>query len=134
VDVLCVLTGRLYSADSPFNTEKLCAIRYLAGILELPKIWRLKSEERIDIGKRLLDFLSALCETTFQLIRDTETSGSGDSEEPEDDSSPLWTSARSAVDNLAFATLGGFLQLHDLYKELTPCPSQLSSMVTLLIR
>jgi len=126
-----VLTGPLYSTDSPLNTEKLCAIRYLAGILELPKFWRLKTEERIDIEKRLFGFLSRLCETNFQLIRDTEPSGSGHSE---DDPSPLWTSARSAVDILAFTTFSGFLQLHGLYEELPPCPSQLPSMVTLLIR
>jgi len=119
------------SADSPLNTEKLSAIRCLAGILELPKIWRLKTEEGVDIGKRLFGFLSHLCETIFQLIRDTEPSGSGDSE---DDPSPLWTSARSAVDILAFATFGGFFQLHDLYEELPPCPSQLPSIVTLLMR
>jgi len=130
-DVLRVLMGRLYSVDSLLNTEKLCAIRYLAGILELPKFWRLKIEEGIDIGKRLFGFLSRLCETIFQLIRDTEPSGSGHSE---DDPPPLWTSARSAVDILAFATFSGFLQLHSLCEELPPCPSQLPSMVTLLER
>jgi len=122
------------SADSPLNPEKICAIRYLAGILELPKLWRLKTEERIDIGKRLFGFLSRLCETIFQLIQDTEPTDSGDSEETEDDSSPLWTSARSAVDILAFATLGGFLQLHGLDEGLPPCPSQLPNIVTFLIR
>ena len=122
------------SADSTLSHEKLCAIRYLAGILELPKIWRLETEERIDIRKRLFDFLSQLCETIFQLIQDTAPSGSDDSEESEDGPSPFWTSARSAVDILAFATFGGFLQLHDLGEKLPTYPSQFTSIVTFLIR
>jgi len=119
------------SADSQLDHEKLCAIRYLASILELPKFWRPQIEEGINIEKRLFDFLSCLCETIIQLIRDTEPS-SGDDREV--DLSPLWTCARGAVDILAFATFGGFLQLHRLDEKLPSCPSQLARIVFLLKR
>ena len=115
--------------DSTFNYEKLCAIRYLAGFLELPKFWRLKTEEGVDTGKRLFNFLSLLCETNFQLIQDIQPSSAGDSK---DDSSPLWASARYAVDDLVSATFGGFLQLQDLAEEVSPCPPQLPTIVSLL--
>lgn len=121
------------SPDSEFDHEKLCAIRYLASILELPKFWRpqIDDKEGINIEKRFFDFLSCLCQTIIQLIRDTEPSSGDDSEV---DSSPLWTSARNAVDILAFATFGGFLQLHRLDEKLPSCPSQLTTIVSLLKR
>ena len=119
------------SVDSPLNPEKVCAIRYLAGFLELPKFWRLKTEEGIDIGKRLFGFLSCLCETIFVLIQDMEPSSDSVNE---DDPSPLRGSARRAVDTLAFATFGGFLQVHAHYEELPPCPSRLPGIVSLLLR
>lgn len=119
------------SSDSRLDFEKLCGIHYLAAILELPKFWRLKTENGIDTGKRHLDFLSRLCETIFQLMQDTELEFANDCGGY---SPPLWTSARHAVDILALATFDGFLRLHDLYKEHSPCPPQLSRIVSFLIR
>lgn len=101
-------------------------------MLELPKFWRLKTEEgdveEGDVGERLFGFLSLLCDTIFQLIRDTTPSGKDDSE----DESPLWTSARFSVDILAFVTFGGFLQHHSLREQLPRCPPKLPSILSLL--
>jgi len=118
------------SPDCLLDFQKVCAIRYLAGVLELPKFWKLKTEEG-NIGERLFGFLSLLCDTIFQLIRDTKPSGKDDSE----DESPLWTSARFSVDILAFVTFGGFLQLHNLREELPHCPLHwLPSILSILTR
>ena len=85
------------SQSSMLNFEKVCAICYLAGILELPKFWRLKAKEGIDIGKQLFGFFSLLYDNIFQLIQDMMPSGVDDSE----DESPHWTSACFAVNTLA---------------------------------
>jgi len=121
-------------ADAHYNPDKLCAIRYLTGFLELPISWRLETEEGIFIGKELFRFLSRLFETIFQLIRDIEPSGADDLvENCEDVSSPLWTSARHAVDNLVFVAFRGFLELPgDQGEEPPSSPSPLQSVVSLL--
>jgi len=115
------------SDDLQLDHQKLCAIRYLAGVLELPKFWSLKTEGA-DTGKRLFDFLSRLCKGILRLIQDTEPNGA------EDEPSPHLTSARDAVDTLACATFSGFIWLHEDGEELPPYPSQLLNLVSLLTR
>ena len=126
------------SPDTHYNPDKLCAIRYLASFLELPKFWRLETDEGIYVGKEFFGFLSRLSETIFQLIRDIEPSGTDDAyNNLADDLSPLWTSARHAVDILAFATFRGFLELPGNQDHEPPSSSSLSplqSLVSLLTR
>jgi len=116
------------SDDLQLDHQKVCAIRYLAGILELPKSWRLKTEEGVDAGKRLFGFLSRLCEAILHLIQDTVPNGA------ENEPSPHFTSARDAIDILACATFTGFIRLHEGDEELPPYPSQLPNLVSLLTR
>ena len=104
------------SDDLQLDHQKICAIRYLAGVLELPKSWRLKTEEGADTGKWLFGFLSRLCDAILHLIQDTDPNGG------EDEPSPCFTSACDAIDILACATFTGFIRLHEGDEELPSYP------------
>ncbi|KAF8800987.1 hypothetical protein BYT27DRAFT_7148106 [Phlegmacium glaucopus] len=117
----------LCSSIPEFNYTKLSAIRYLAGILELPTFW----EKGSNVQQRFSDVLIALCRTIFELIQDTKSEADEDVDLNGD--SPLWLSAaRNAADILASATFDGLLRLHRLDRIISPHPPQLPNIVSLL--
>ncbi|KAJ7510599.1 hypothetical protein B0H11DRAFT_1029894, partial [Mycena galericulata] len=115
-----------------FRLSRLCAIRYLAGILELPSFWGHfpsntgAKRER----KRFLDVLSDLCSTILGLIQDTE----GNWVDITVDSSPSMVAGRSAVEILSCSMLNGLLRLRN-FNNLPPCvPGALPAIVSMLVR
>ncbi|KAJ7467202.1 hypothetical protein FB451DRAFT_1561079 [Mycena latifolia] len=108
-----------------FDPPRLCAIRYLAGILELRSFWL----QGKDNPTRLYDILSEICETTLQLIQDTEIDVAH-----ENYSLIPWLSAAChALDVLACTALDGLLLLDSL-NCLPCCPPQLPTIVSILTR
>lgn len=119
------------SSSSEFNYSKLSAIRYFAGILELPSFWT----KEIDDRKRLPDILAVLCKTMLQLIHDTAPQKSVvdiGNDSPGD--SPIWMdAARNAVDMIVSATFNGLLRPRD--RDVCPhWPSQLRAIISVLLR
>ncbi|KAF7355821.1 hypothetical protein MVEN_00910300 [Mycena venus] len=115
-----------------FHLSRLCAIRYLAGILELPSFWgRFSSNASTKRErKRFLDVLSELCSTILGLIQDTEGNGADMSV----DFSPSTIAGRSAVDILSYSMLNGLLRLRN-FNNLPPCvPAALPVVVSMLVR
>ncbi|KAJ7624280.1 hypothetical protein DFH06DRAFT_1305162 [Mycena polygramma] len=126
-----------HSSDGPeFHFPRLCAILYLAGILELPSFWKhlpahaiatkaIAPEQERQI---FFDVLRKLCSTVLRLIDDTGVSKADTSVS----SSSAMGFARHAVDLLAFSTLNG---VHRLHREvsLQPCPQELPTLVQRIV-
>ncbi|KAJ7467209.1 hypothetical protein FB451DRAFT_1260509 [Mycena latifolia] len=111
-----------------FDPPRLCAIRYLSGILEVRSFWL----QGKDDPTRFYDVLCDIYETILQLIQDTEM-------DVADGDSPLipWlTAARDALDLFACAALEGLLLLdhHKCLDSLPRCPPQLPMVVSLIMR
>jgi hypothetical protein len=97
-------TSHIHKRLGPdFGFPRLCAIRYLAGILELPKFWEMGSTE----PKRVSAVFSELCTTILLLIVDTGESA----DQPSFTSSPSMTAAREAADILSRATFRALLNM-----------------------
>ncbi|KAJ7432694.1 hypothetical protein FB451DRAFT_1111353 [Mycena latifolia] len=117
-----------------FDSSRICAIRYLGGILVLPSFW----ENRAPDEARFFAVLSDVCHTVFQLINDTGeevADTSVDTPPASVDMSPETSAAREAVDILCTATLNGLLFLNKTkplprpwLDTLPDIPSQLSSV------
>ncbi|KAF7333034.1 hypothetical protein MVEN_02409800 [Mycena venus] len=121
-----------HARDGPeFHLSRLCAIRYLAGILELPGFWgRFPSKSGVKRDrKRFLDVLSELCNTILQLLEDT----GGDATDMSVDSSPSMDAGRMAVEVLSCSVLNGLLRLHNLNNLPRRRPSSLGQIVSTLM-
>jgi hypothetical protein len=114
-DALCLLTWHFSSTIPEFNYTKLSAIRYLAGILELPAFW----EKGINVQKRFSDILTVLCHTIFNPIQDTGKSEADVDVDLNGDSPPWMSALRDATDNLASATFDGLLRLYERDRLIT---------------
>ncbi|KAJ7745621.1 hypothetical protein B0H14DRAFT_3897477 [Mycena olivaceomarginata] len=122
-----------HSRSGPeFHLSRLCAIRYLAGILELPSFWRCfppnPSAERE--RNRFLDVLSDLCNAIIELIGDTEENAADMSVV----FSPSMVAGRMAVDVLSCSVLNGLLRLRDLNNLPPRGPASLPKLLSLLLR
>ncbi|KAJ7809547.1 hypothetical protein B0H14DRAFT_1498044 [Mycena olivaceomarginata] len=110
-------------AGPDFQPFRICAIRYLGGLLELPGFWRRcppptgSAPER----KRFSEVLCTLCDTILLLLEDTKGVASSYS----------LRSGRMAVDLLSCAMLKGIIRLHNL-DNLPPCPDKLPEIVSIL--
>ncbi|KAJ6517456.1 hypothetical protein C8R47DRAFT_253815 [Mycena vitilis] len=122
-----------YSSDGPeFQFPRLCAVLYLAGILELPGFWRRLPARALDTERIepalepgperqiFFDVLRKLCNTVLVLINDTGVNKADNSVA----SSSAVGFARYAVDLLACSTLNGVHRLHQA-RNLHPCPQEL---------
>ncbi|KAJ7797764.1 hypothetical protein B0H14DRAFT_49900 [Mycena olivaceomarginata] len=119
-----------HAKDGPhFEHPRLCAIRYLAGILELPRFWRHFPPRNSPKCERASDVLSALCDTVDLLLDDTTDTGAPVGI----DSSPPMLAGQMAVDLLACSMLTGLLRLRDL-DTLPQCPNKLPAIVSTLTR
>ncbi|KAJ7347619.1 hypothetical protein DFH08DRAFT_1002604 [Mycena albidolilacea] len=127
------------------NLKKtICAIRYLAGILELPSFWRrcppIISPEDPSFSdsfsppsssqrQRFSDVLSTLCNTIILLVEDTKETGTGSGV----DSSPSMLAGQMAVDLFCCSVLNGVMWLHSS-NDAPPCPDTFPEIVTTLSR
>ncbi|KAJ7485587.1 hypothetical protein FB451DRAFT_1230394 [Mycena latifolia] len=103
-----------------FDPPRLCAIQYLAGILELRSFWlQCKANPT-----RFYDVLCDIYETILQLIQDTEV----DVADEDCLLIPWLPAARNALDVLACTALDGLLVLDSL-DCLPRCPPQLPNIV-----
>ncbi|KAF7351847.1 WD-REPEATS-REGION domain-containing protein [Mycena venus] len=121
-----------HARDGPeFHLSRLCAIRYLAGILELPSFWRrFPSEPCAERDRqRFLDVLSELCRTILQLLEDVGR----DAADMSVDSSPSMDAGRMAVEVLCCSVLNGLLRLRDLNNLPPRRPTSLSQIVSTLL-
>lgn len=109
-----------------FESSRLCAIRYLAGILELPRFWSGGNTH----PERFFDILSNLCNTLLRLIQDTE----GNLADGALDSSSSMSAARQVVDILSCVTFDGLLRLPRLNIPLPDCPVQLPTIIVMFMR
>ncbi|KAJ6559901.1 hypothetical protein B0H19DRAFT_106873 [Mycena capillaripes] len=117
-----------------FDSSRICAIRYLGGILVLPIFWQNRAPDEA----RFFAVLSDVCHTVFQLISDTGeevADTSVDTPSASVDMSPETSAAREAVDILCTATLNGLLFLNKTkpfprpwLDALPDIPSRLSSV------
>ncbi|KAF7361185.1 hypothetical protein MSAN_01150400 [Mycena sanguinolenta] len=86
-----------------FDFPRICAIRYLAGILELPTFWENGSTE----PGRVSAIFSELCRTIIDLLNDTGRHA----DQTSFTSSLSMTAAREAVDILSYATFKALLNI-----------------------
>ncbi|KAF7344023.1 Ubiquitin fusion degradation protein I [Mycena venus] len=116
------------TAETGVDFPRICAIRYLGGILLLPTFW----EKRGSHNGRFFDVLRLLCITVFQLIHDTGV----EADDTSVDMSHEMCATREAVDILCTATLNGLLLLNRTKQlprhwlvHLPDIPSRLSTNV-----
>ncbi|KAJ7771514.1 hypothetical protein B0H16DRAFT_1513779 [Mycena metata] len=121
-----------HARDGPeFHPSRLCAIRYLEGILELPSFWgRFPPEPCAERDRqRFLDVLSEFCSTILQLLEDT----GGDAADMSVNSSPSMNAGRMAVEVLSCSVLNGLLRLRDLNNLPLRRPTSLPQIVSTLL-
>ncbi|KAJ7799138.1 hypothetical protein B0H14DRAFT_1710966 [Mycena olivaceomarginata] len=122
-----------HAGDGPeFQFSRLCAIRYLAGILELPSFWgnfpsnTLANDER----QRFLDVLAKLCTTILQLLEDS----GGNAADTSVGLSPSMDAGRRAVEAISCSLLFGLCRLRDLNNLPPHGPASLRQIITMLLR
>ncbi|KAJ7440310.1 hypothetical protein B0H11DRAFT_2292982, partial [Mycena galericulata] len=122
-----------HAGDGPeFHFSRLCAIRYLAGILEFPSFWQgFPSDTRAKRERqRFLDVLSGLCTTILQLLEDSGGNAADMSVGP----SPSMNAGRTAVEVLSRSLLYGLCRLRNLNNLPPRAPASLRQIVSILLR
>ncbi|KAJ7221285.1 hypothetical protein GGX14DRAFT_388474 [Mycena pura] len=123
--------SRVRSSTGPeLDFPRLCAIRYLGGILELPDFWHnLRPNDTLTVNEdpnvereRFFQVLCNLCQTVLLVIQDTRSLG------PADAIPPPYLAGRIIVDMFSWATLSGVYRLCGL-NQLHGCPEKLPRII-----